>query len=251
MNHVIELAAQYCYLTTTGRTSGQPREIEIWFGLTGHTVYMLSGSGEDERGPKAHWVRNILKQPAVTVRVNEQTYAGVARVVERDTPEDAAARALVVPKYQAGYARDLTNWGKTSLVVAVELVDESRALLQPGVELRLAAVSEGSHTLARVGVVVADRSLSRDVVQRVGEGHLGRVVDGAFEQAHRDLGTIRQFSRQGHGAVHQFARLDHLVDEAKVERLGRRHDLLAHEEVHRLRHAHELDEEELPALIRE
>ena len=28
-----ELAAeQFCYLTTTGRTSGEPRTIEIWFG---------------------------------------------------------------------------------------------------------------------------------------------------------------------------------------------------------------------------
>lgn len=114
-------AAQYCYLTTTGRVSGEPREIEIWFGLIASTVYMLSGSGEDESGPKAHWVRNILKTPAVTVRIRETTYSGVGRVVERGADEDAAARALVVPKYQAGYANDLTNWGQTSLVVAVEL----------------------------------------------------------------------------------------------------------------------------------
>ena len=28
----------YCYLTTTGRVSGEPREIEIWFGLDGDTL---------------------------------------------------------------------------------------------------------------------------------------------------------------------------------------------------------------------
>jgi deazaflavin-dependent oxidoreductase (nitroreductase family) len=117
----IDGAAQYCYLTTTGRTSGEPREIEIWFGIIGSTVYMLSGSGEDERGPQAHWVRNILKTPTVTVRINDITCAGTGRVVERSTEEDTAARALVVPKYQAGYANDLTNWGKTSVVVAVDL----------------------------------------------------------------------------------------------------------------------------------
>ena len=113
--------AQYCYLTTTGRKSGEPREIEIWFGLIGSAVYMLSGSGDDENGPKAHWARNILKTPAVTVRIGETTYLGVGRVVERGTEEDASARALVVPKYQAGYANDLTKWGQTSLVVAAEL----------------------------------------------------------------------------------------------------------------------------------
>ena len=117
----IDPATQYCYLTTTGRSSGEPREIEIWFGLIGSTVYMLSGSGEDDGGPKAHWVRNILKEPRVTVRVDDVTYRGIGRVVERGTPEDAAARALVVPKYQAGYSNDLTGWGKTSVVVAVDL----------------------------------------------------------------------------------------------------------------------------------
>ena len=113
--------AQYCYLTTTGRKSGEPREIEIWFGLIGNSVYMLSGSGEDEHGPKAHWVRNILAEPRVTVRIEDVTYPGAGRVVERGTDEDAAARALVVPKYQPGYSNDLTKWGQTSVVVAVDL----------------------------------------------------------------------------------------------------------------------------------
>ena len=117
----IDPTTQYCYLTTTGRVSGEPREIEIWFGLIGSTVYMLSGSGEDDGGPKAHWVRNILKEPRITVRVDDVTYRGIGRVVERGTPEDAAARALVVPKYQSGYSNDLTGWGKTSVVVAVDL----------------------------------------------------------------------------------------------------------------------------------
>jgi 3-deoxy-7-phosphoheptulonate synthase len=86
----------YCYLTTTGRTSGEPREIEIWYGLVEGKLYMLSGSGEDNRGPKAHWVRNLLKTPALTVRVKEITYTGTARVVERETREDAVARKLLV-----------------------------------------------------------------------------------------------------------------------------------------------------------
>lgn len=109
----------YCYLTTTGRKSGEPREIEIWYGVIAGKLYMLSGSGEDARGPKAHWVRNLLKTPAVTVRIKDGTHAGTARVVERGTPEDAAARTLLVEKYQPGYSNNLENWGRTSVVVEV------------------------------------------------------------------------------------------------------------------------------------
>ena len=34
----------FCYLTTTGRVSGCPHTIKIWFALKGHTLYMLSHS---------------------------------------------------------------------------------------------------------------------------------------------------------------------------------------------------------------
>src|SRR3979490_810582 len=44
----------YCYLTTTGRVSGEPREIEIWFGLVGATLYLLSGGGD-----RSNWGRNL------------------------------------------------------------------------------------------------------------------------------------------------------------------------------------------------
>ena len=109
-------AEQFCYLTTTGRVSGEPREIEIWFGLDGGTLYMLAGGGE-----KANWVRNIRKNPAVSVRIAGRTFATTGRVVEAGGAEDATARRLLVEKYQPGYANDLGNWGRTALPVAVDL----------------------------------------------------------------------------------------------------------------------------------
>ena len=41
------------YLTTTGRVSGLPREIEIWFVESGEKLYLLA-----EHFHRAHWVRN-------------------------------------------------------------------------------------------------------------------------------------------------------------------------------------------------
>ena len=53
----------YCYLTTTGRVTGEPHEIEIWFAADGDTLFMLAGAGD-----RSDWVRNLRAQPAVTVR---------------------------------------------------------------------------------------------------------------------------------------------------------------------------------------
>jgi deazaflavin-dependent oxidoreductase (nitroreductase family) len=105
----------YCYLTTTGRVSGEPREIEIWFGLVGATVYLLSGGGD-----RSDWVRNLRRDPAVSVRITGTTWPGRARIVE-DADEDERARTLLVDKYASGYSGDLDGWRRRSLPVAIDL----------------------------------------------------------------------------------------------------------------------------------
>lgn len=106
----------YAYLTTTGRKSGEPREIEIWFAVAGRAIYLMAGGRE-----RAHWVRNIVAEPAVTVRLDGSTYAGRGRVVEAGSEEDERARAVVLAKYGPGYGGDLSGWGRSALVVAIEV----------------------------------------------------------------------------------------------------------------------------------
>jgi deazaflavin-dependent oxidoreductase (nitroreductase family) len=105
----------FCYLTTTGRASGQPREIEIWFGIDGDTLYMLSG-GRD----KSDWVKNSRKTPDVSVRLGTRRFRGRGRIVSGQD-EDALARRLLLEKYAPGYSGSLSDWGKNALPVAVEL----------------------------------------------------------------------------------------------------------------------------------
>ena len=104
----------YCYLTTTGRVSGEPREIEIWFALHGATLYLLAGGRE-----RAAWVRNLRAEPRVSVRVGDTTVPATARVVE-DPDEDALARRLVHGKYASG-PDDMPGWRDTSLSVALDV----------------------------------------------------------------------------------------------------------------------------------
>jgi nitroimidazol reductase NimA-like FMN-containing flavoprotein (pyridoxamine 5'-phosphate oxidase superfamily) len=114
-------AEDYCYLTTTGRVSGKPHAVEIWFGLENGVLYMLSGSGTDQESmrPRADWVRNILRRPSVQVRIKETTYSGRGRLVS-DSIEDATARRLLVQKYTPRHNGELNSWGRSSLPVAVD-----------------------------------------------------------------------------------------------------------------------------------
>lgn len=107
---------EFCFLTTTGRNSGLPREIEIWFGVIGSKLYILSGNGD-----RANWVRNIISNPGVTVRIAGHQFSGAGRRVETSDEEDAAAREIMVAKYQLIYEGDLTDWGRTSLPIVVDI----------------------------------------------------------------------------------------------------------------------------------
>ncbi len=105
-----------CHLQTTGRTTGRPRTIEIWFAVEGTRVYLLAG-GRDG----AHWVRNLRAQPAVRVRIGGRTLDGVARTVEGDAA-DPVARRLLAEKYQRWREGEpLRAWAAGSLPVEIEL----------------------------------------------------------------------------------------------------------------------------------
>lgn len=113
-------AEPYCYLTTTGRRSGRPHEIEIWFAAVGDTIYLMNGAGEDTPAGRADWVRNLLADPAVRVRIQDEGFAGTARVVETDGEEHERARDFLVGKYETR-SGDLSRWRATGFPVAVEL----------------------------------------------------------------------------------------------------------------------------------
>jgi deazaflavin-dependent oxidoreductase (nitroreductase family) len=90
---------QYLYLTTTGRRSGLPREIEIWFVVDQGRYYLLA-----EHFHKTQWVQNIQANPRVRIRVGGLESGATARVLDevRDAETWRKAQELGVRKYGWG-----------------------------------------------------------------------------------------------------------------------------------------------------
>jgi deazaflavin-dependent oxidoreductase (nitroreductase family) len=90
---------KFLYLTTIGRRTGVPREIEIWFVEANGKFYVLA-----EHFQKAHWVKNIERNPRVVVRLSEQRFEATARALdqERDRDDWQTAQALAREKYGWG-----------------------------------------------------------------------------------------------------------------------------------------------------
>lgn len=89
----------YLYLTMTGRRSGLPREIEIWFTQRDGRYYVIA-----EHDYEAQWVKNVLADPRVRWRVADKTFTGRARVIDPAAePElNGAIQALSLKKYGWG-----------------------------------------------------------------------------------------------------------------------------------------------------
>jgi deazaflavin-dependent oxidoreductase (nitroreductase family) len=69
----------YILLETTGRRSGEPRQVPVGKALDGDTLWVVA-----EHGLRAGYVRNIEANPRVRVRLGRRWRTGTAHVLEDD-----------------------------------------------------------------------------------------------------------------------------------------------------------------------
>jgi deazaflavin-dependent oxidoreductase (nitroreductase family) len=93
---------QYLYLTTAGRKTGLPREIEIWFVAFDGKFYVLA-----QNRHKAQWVKNIQNNPRVRVRVGSRAFDAHARVLDAARDQTAYRRAQRLEREKYGWGAGL------------------------------------------------------------------------------------------------------------------------------------------------
>jgi deazaflavin-dependent oxidoreductase (nitroreductase family) len=90
------------YLTTVGRTTGLPRQIEIWFVADGGKLYILA-----EHHRCAHWVQNIERNPRVQVRIGGREITATGRVLDPEADREAWNRAQDLARGKYGWGDGL------------------------------------------------------------------------------------------------------------------------------------------------
>ena len=86
---------QMMLLTTTGRTSGQPRTTPLNCIADGDRYLAVASFGGDDRDPQ--WFKNLMANPAATIQVGADTIPVRATVA---TPEE---KTVLWPKVVAAY----------------------------------------------------------------------------------------------------------------------------------------------------
>ncbi|MCF3964532.1 nitroreductase/quinone reductase family protein [Streptomyces fuscigenes] len=97
-------------LETTGRVSGEPRRTPVGGSLVGSVFWLVS-----EHGERAQYVRNILADPRVRVRLEGRWHTGTAAVLPDDDPRE---RLRSLPR---GNSAAVAFFGTDLLTVRVDL----------------------------------------------------------------------------------------------------------------------------------
>jgi deazaflavin-dependent oxidoreductase (nitroreductase family) len=98
-------------ITVTGRKSGRPITIPVWFVLEDNTLYLLPVKGSDTQ-----WYQNVLKHPAIRIA---EGGAQEFRVIPITDPAQVSA---VVEKFRGKYAGDVKKYySKFDVAVRIEM----------------------------------------------------------------------------------------------------------------------------------
>lgn len=104
-------------ITTTGRRSGQPRRIEIWFHDLGGRIYISGLPGS--RG----WYANLLADPEFVFHLKETARIDLparARPVTEEAERQTVLRELLA---RLGRDGDFDEWLAASPIIEVQFLD--------------------------------------------------------------------------------------------------------------------------------
>ena len=104
-------------ITTTGRTTGRPHRIEMWFHNLDGQLYLTGTPGT--RG----WYANLLTDPAFTFHLKGSVRADLPARASPVVETERRRSILSLLLERLGRAEELDGWVRGSPLVAVEILD--------------------------------------------------------------------------------------------------------------------------------
>ena len=102
-------------ITTTGRTSGQPRRIEIWFHNLGGRLYITGRPG------RRSWYANLVANPELTFHLKRSVQTDLPARARPITEADERREVLSKILETIEMAGEIERWVERAPLVEVEL----------------------------------------------------------------------------------------------------------------------------------
>lgn len=108
-----------CDITTTGRSSGESRRIEIWYFVVDGDVYITGTPG------RRHWLANVRANPRMTFHVKEGAHADLPASGVEITELAERRRIMHRIRQAMGWYEEqghsLDEWETSSPLIRVDL----------------------------------------------------------------------------------------------------------------------------------
>src|SRR5262245_52121514 len=89
--------ARQIKITVIGRTTGGPIPLPVWFVHEDDTLWLLPVEGS-----KTQWYRNLLKTPAITIKVGKEE-----RILKAKTLKSAPAVGKVIQSFRKKFTPEI------------------------------------------------------------------------------------------------------------------------------------------------
>jgi deazaflavin-dependent oxidoreductase (nitroreductase family) len=103
-------------ISTKGRKTGNPHEVELWFALADGKLY-LSHEGE-----KPDWMKNLAENPGVSAKIGSVKFNTLAKILKEGHSRDAGAKALYEKYYKPATKEVIDDWFSLSTVVELTVL---------------------------------------------------------------------------------------------------------------------------------
>jgi deazaflavin-dependent oxidoreductase (nitroreductase family) len=110
----------HLYLTTTGRRTGHPHTVELWFAVAQNCVFL------SHEGRYTDWMKNLRHDASVEFEVGHLTFQGRAAFVARPEDRNRGQAALYRKYYGDASAEVIDDWFSESTVVEIRCIEASR-----------------------------------------------------------------------------------------------------------------------------
>lgn len=101
-------------ITTTGRHSGRPHRVEIWFHNVDGDIFITGTPGRRD------WYANLLAEPRLVFHLKESVTADLLARAEPIIEKGARRRTLSTITQRLGASQPLQDWVQRSPLVRIE-----------------------------------------------------------------------------------------------------------------------------------
>jgi len=104
---------KHIYLTTTGRRTGRPHTVELWFAIAHGNLYL------SHEGKYTDWMKNILNNNHLTFTIKSLNGEGMARIVSSGDAFETGKSALYRKYYGKARKDVIDDWFSESTVIEI------------------------------------------------------------------------------------------------------------------------------------